>query len=137
MSIRQANLSFTARVDLCSFLVPGAVPGDSVPQELSLSVLSHWSPTWPIGPPVVLSFSQSEEETQDEKRSLEIQNIIQESLSGNVDVMRGCKLPEYRTGLCLSGVGSEADKVLEILKYFLLKPTSTRNILLDCEPEQD
>ena len=77
LSIRQANLSFTARVDLCSSPVPGTVPGHSVPQELPLSVLSHWSSTLPvsIGPSVVLSFSESEEKTEEEKRNLEIQNI--------------------------------------------------------------
>jgi len=71
LSIREADLSFTARVDLCSFLVPGTVPGDSIPQELTLSVLSHWPSALPvsIGPPVVLSFSESEEETQQDNWS--------------------------------------------------------------------
>ena len=78
MSIWQADLSLTARVDLCSFPVPGTVPGHPVPQELPLSVLSHWSSTLPvsIGPSVVLSFSESEEKTEEEKRNLEIQNIM-------------------------------------------------------------
>ena len=82
LSIRQADLSFTARVDFCPLLVPGAVPGDSVPQELALSVLSHWPPALSvsIGSPVVLSFSESEEETEHEKRSLEIQIITRLSL---------------------------------------------------------
>jgi len=77
LSIRQADLSFTARVDLCSFPVPGAVPGDSVPQELALSVLSHWPPALSvsIGSPVVLSFSESEEETEHEKRSQHSQHF--------------------------------------------------------------
>ena len=78
LSIWQADLSLTARVDLCSSPVPGTVPGHSVPQELPLSVLSHWSSTLPvsIGPSVVLSFSESEEKTEEENWNLEIQNFI-------------------------------------------------------------